>query len=395
MQRSLIKPRLHRLLIVSHVLHFQWEGRLFAYGPYAREIEVWADLFPEVVIASPLRLEAPPRDALALNRSNISVAPQLESGGDNLRAKAIQVLALPRHLWRLARAMRRADAIHVRCPGNLGLLGCLLAPCFSGRLVAKYAGQWNGYEGEGWGAWVQRAILRSRWWRGIVTVYGQWPDRPPHVIPFFTSMMTSEMVAEALRVAAGKRFSRPLKLLYVGRLVREKRVWALLEAVRLLLDRSVALSVRIVGGGPDERPLREKVARLDLAGAVAFTGPLPYEAGLKWMEWGECLVLPSEHSEGWPKALAEAMCYGLVCIGVRHGQVPAMLGGRGVLLDNGQPKQIADAVEWVATNSGQAQLLAQAGAKWAAKFSLDGLKEELANLLEREWQVVLRSRSAE
>jgi hypothetical protein len=41
--------------------------------------------------------------------------------------------------------MRSADAIHVRCPGNLGVL---LAPLFTRRLVAKYAGQWNGHHGE-------------------------------------------------------------------------------------------------------------------------------------------------------------------------------------------------------------------------------------------------------
>ncbi len=57
-------------------------------------------------------------------------------------------LLLPPMIWQLIACLRRADAVHVRCPGNLGLLGVLIAPLFSRRLIAKYAGQWTGYPGK-------------------------------------------------------------------------------------------------------------------------------------------------------------------------------------------------------------------------------------------------------
>src|SRR5439155_998129 len=117
------------MLVVSHVVHYRHEDRLFAYGPYAREIDIWADLFPELVIAAPFRQLEPPGDAIPFTRANISAFPQLETGGDGFICKATQLMALPFHFWRLAQAMRQADAIQIRCPGNLGLLGCLLAPC--------------------------------------------------------------------------------------------------------------------------------------------------------------------------------------------------------------------------------------------------------------------------
>ena len=128
---------LRRLLVVSHVLHYRHGGKLYAYGPYAREIDVWAELFPELVIAAPCRDEQPPGDWVAFTRANISIAPQREAGGDHWSAKMRQILILPLLVRDLSRAMRAADAIHVRCPGNLGLLGVLLAPLFSHRLVAK------------------------------------------------------------------------------------------------------------------------------------------------------------------------------------------------------------------------------------------------------------------
>src|SRR6185312_7276238 len=126
-----------RLVVVSHVVHYRFEGRLFAYGPYAREIALWAELFEEIAIASPCRAERPPADALPLEANNISILPQVEAGGETLREK-LQLLAwLPVMIVRLLRALAGADAIHVRCPGNLGLLGAVLAPLFGKQLIEK------------------------------------------------------------------------------------------------------------------------------------------------------------------------------------------------------------------------------------------------------------------
>src|SRR5690242_7585092 len=134
-----------RLLIVSHVVHYRRGGEYHAYSAYAKEIEIWADLFAEVVIAAPCREESPPEETSPIHRSNIRVAPQKEVGGERWHDKVGNVLALPALVTGLVPEMRKADAIHVRCPGNLGLLGALLAPLFSRRLIAKYAGQWDGF----------------------------------------------------------------------------------------------------------------------------------------------------------------------------------------------------------------------------------------------------------
>src|SRR5712691_4604648 len=115
--------KLSRLLIISHVVHYRCRGQLYSYAPYAREIDIWADLFPEVVIAAPCYDEAPPSFCAPFTRSNITIRPQKESGGESLSAKFKQITMLPSLVWTICQAMRQADAIHVRCPGNLGLLG--------------------------------------------------------------------------------------------------------------------------------------------------------------------------------------------------------------------------------------------------------------------------------
>jgi glycosyltransferase involved in cell wall biosynthesis len=377
-----------KLLIVSAALHYRHEGRLYAYGPYVREIDIWADLFEHVSIAAPCRREPPPGDCLPFARSNIEILEQAETGGDDLRAKLKQILALPWLVWGLMRAMRGAEAIHVRCPGNLGLLGVLLAPLFSRHLVAKYAGQWTGYPGEPLTVRWQRALLRSRWWRGPVTVYGDWPDQPAHIIPFFTSILTDEQLSRARSSALNKKFSPEARVLYVGRLYEGKNVEVLIAALGELKRRGITLCCDLVGDGPLRRSLEAQVDALGLRDAVRFKGAMDFEQVLAAYEQSEVLVLASEN-EGWPKALAEAMAFGLICIGSDRGLMPWMLGeGRGIVVAPGDARALAEALGSVATASPVAcREMSGRAAAWAQTYSLEGLREALGELFARHWPV--------
>ena len=81
-----------KLLILSHVRHYEWQNKIYAYGPYAREIDIWADLFPQIIIAAPCRYESPPGDAVAFSRQNIRIVPQLEISGLTWGGKLKQIV---------------------------------------------------------------------------------------------------------------------------------------------------------------------------------------------------------------------------------------------------------------------------------------------------------------
>jgi hypothetical protein len=89
--------RSERLVIVTHVSHTNRAGRIYAYTPYAREVEVWADLFAQVVIAAPCRDADPGEETAAIERSNVSLAPQIEFSTSRLR----QLFQLPSATVRL------------------------------------------------------------------------------------------------------------------------------------------------------------------------------------------------------------------------------------------------------------------------------------------------------
>lgn len=383
---------LTKLVIVETTIHYHYQGQLSAYGPYAREIDIWADLFPEVLIAAPCRDEMPPGDCVPFTRPNISILPQKETGGQTLKKKVTQLASLPSLAWGLNRALRQADAIHVRCPGNLGLLGVLLAPLFSRHLVAKYAGLWKSYPGEPRTYRLQRAILCSPWWRGPVTVYGRWPNQPPNVIPFFTSILTDEQMARARVAARRKKIYDPLRVLYVGRLSAAKNVDVLLKAMAVLRAEGIRTECAIVGHGPEREALETLCAELGLADRVKFTGGVDFEEVLGFYEQSDVLVLASQ-SEGWGKAIVEGMAFGLICIGSEQG-VPEMLGeGRGITVEPGNVEALADALRAIVTAPQDYDLMRENATLWGQQYSLEGLREALHQLLTTHWNISLNDPS--
>ena len=377
--------KLRRLVIVSAVVHYKFAGQLFAYGPYAREIDIWADLFPEVVIAAPLRMQHPPADSIPFTRSNISVAPQIETGGNSLPAKVGQFIALPGHIWLLGLALSHADAIQVRCPGNLGLLGCLLAPLFRKPRVAKYANQWKDYQGEPWTSRWQKQILRSRWWKALVLVYGNWPNQPLHIVPFFTSVVDEKQMARARAAVPRNWAASAWQMLFVGRLSPDKNVDVILRAMALMGRENKGLRLQVVGDGPARGELQSLSLALGLAEKVKFQGAVPYERVLDFYDRAHLLVLPSQ-SEGWPKAIAEAMTFGLVCIGSNRGFVPQMLAeGRGLVVEPRDPTALADIFRLIMADPTKAAAISVAAAQWSRRFTLEGLRQTLAETLENWW----------
>lgn len=384
-------PLLERLLVVTHVPHYRHAGKLYAYSAYARELDIWAELFPQVLIAAPCADAAPPGDTEPFTQSNITLIPQRETGGNTLRAKLWQCALLPWLGWDLLRALRQADAIHVRCPGNLGLLGAALAPLCSRYRIAKYAGQWTGYPGEALTVKLQRALLRSRWWGAPVTVYGDWPGQAMHVIPFFTSLLTNAQMAQA-RAAAQRKLSpppdaQPLRVLYVGRLTAAKNVAVLLTALASLKRQGIPFTCDIVGDGPERARLTQQAEQAGLNSQVNFAGGVDFVRVLAFYEHNDVLVLASE-TEGWPKAIAEAMAFGLVCIGSRRGLVPQMLAeGRGLVIEPRDENALTQALQKIAQSGSDFLPMRARAAEWAQQYSLEGLREALRALMMKHWRV--------
>ncbi len=119
----------------------------------------------------------------------------------------------------------------------------------------------------------------------------------------------------------------PLKLVYVGRLVRAKGLFEVIEAMRELKRAGREFSLSIAGDGPDQRALMEFSKRAGLGDSIRFLGRV-LDAD-KWRLWfdSDVFVFPS-YMEGLPYSLLEAMAAGCVPITTPVAAIPDVMRNR-------------------------------------------------------------------
>lgn len=138
---------------------------------------------------------------------------------------------------------------------------------------------------------------------------------------------------------------RPLRLVSVARLSREKGLADLLVAVASLVADGTPVTLNVAGSGPDEERLAALAAELGLGDRVRFAGFVPHGPELvALLDDADVFVLPS-HSEGLPHSVAEAMARGLPVVATAVGGIPELLrDGSGVVVAPGDPTALAAAI---------------------------------------------------
>jgi glycosyltransferase involved in cell wall biosynthesis len=176
----------------------------------------------------------------------------------------------------------------------------------------------------------------------------------------------------------------------VGRLVEKKGYRYLIEAARLLKDRGVPFSVRVIGGGPDQQELGRQIAALDVADRVRLEGPMPQEQLLPLLRGADAFVLPcvlaqDGDRDGIPVSLMEAMAYGIPCVSTELSGIPELIesGKEGLLVPEKDAPALAGALERLARDAALRAAMGRAArAKVEAQFTMQGLVRGLEELLE-------------
>jgi glycosyltransferase involved in cell wall biosynthesis len=161
----------------------------------------------------------------------------------------------------------------------------------------------------------------------------------------------------------------------------------LLEAVAALKSEGIHLQTFIVGEGPESDRLKALAASLGVEGQVVFTGGVAPERVPEFLERADIFVLASE-TEGWPKAIAEAMAFGLVCIGSDRGLTPMFLSdGRGLTVRPKDVAGLADALRRVATQPAEYVEMRRRASQWAQGYSIERLRDSLRVLMQDWWSL--------
>lgn len=369
-----------KFCIITHVNHYQEQNNYYAYAPYVREMNIWLKYVDKAIIVAPL--EKKEKTAIDICYSGIKVefkaVPSFQITGMKQIVKTI--LAIPKLFYTIFKAMQSADHIHLRCPGNIGLIGCVVQIFFpKKKKTAKYAGNWDLQAAQPWSYRLQKWILNSTFLTKNmqVLVYGEWEGSSVNIKPFFTATYSE---IEKREVVA-KKLNETIQFIFVGTLSEGKRPLYALQLVEQLILSGRNVSLALYGEGAQRNEIEHYIQKHNLAAFIQLKGNQTKEVLLEAYQNAHFLILPSK-SEGWPKVVAEAMFWGCIPLATRVSCVPDMLAGgtRGVLLG----LDLAQDAAQVAHLIGNAILFDQmssAAATWSRTYTTEKFEHEIKNLL--------------
>lgn len=261
--------------------------------------------------------------------------------------------------------------------------------------------------------WQNNVSLRTLWPAGLIRrpvfiTYQTWIRNSQGKIDFAarcklsfvrfgTSIAISRAIAQQLpfeSVVIGnpyddevfRNFDRPDRdrnLACVARLVSDKGVDLLIDAVSILRESGIETRVTIVGDGPERPALEAQVHHLKLQTQVEFVGTQTAGELSAIFNRHRILVVPSRWPEPFGIVALEGIACGCAVIGSDQGGLSEAIGPCGVTFPNNNARALAERLADLITNPKRRDALLANAASQLARFKKRNVANVYLELFER------------
>ena len=155
------------------------------------------------------------------------------------------------------------------------------------------------------------------------------------------------------------------RLVWTGRISKEKGLENLLEAMPALLRKHPETALTVIGDEPVRETLEKRMAALGLADSVNLPGRVTHDEVARYPHQADIFVFPSL-TEGLPLSVLETISVGLPVTASQIGGIPDVIrseGGaqNGIVVSAGDSEALAKAIKHRLDNSEKARRMGQAG----------------------------------
>lgn len=171
-----------------------------------------------------------------------------------------------------------------------------------------------------------------------------------------------------------------MRLIYVGRLIPEKGVHLLLEALSML-PKDISVQAQIVGYGVEFERLKTLAGELGVTEKTEFLGKRSDVPQL--LLQADFFVHPAICQEGFGITLVEAMACGIPCIASRGGAIPEIIDeGTGLIFELGSAADLSAKIEeaYQLWSVGRYSDMSEAARKKAEQFEIGMMVIKLEEL---------------
>jgi glycogen synthase len=146
--------------------------------------------------------------------------------------------------------------------------------------------------------------------------------------------------------------SRDLDIVFVGRLVSDKGVSDLIDALGDLGQTGFRPRLSIVGEGPERIAILRRVRELGLEEQVTFTGIQRGAELGRFLARHRVMAVPSRWAEPFGIVALEGIACGCAVVGTNLGGLPEAIGPCGLTVPNADPGAMARALKSLLENDG-------------------------------------------
>ncbi|MCS7287385.1 MAG: glycosyltransferase [Anaerolineae bacterium] len=179
---------------------------------------------------------------------------------------------------------------------------------------------------------------------------------------------------------------------YLGRLIPEKGLWVLLDALSSLKGDWRCL---LVGEGPIREEWLHQAQRRGIGERVFWIPTVPHTEVPEYLNAMDVLVLPSQTTARWKEqfghVLIEAMACGVPVIGSDSGAIPEVIGDAGLIVPEGDSLALAQAIDFLRSSALQRAILGRKGRERVLALYTN---ERICYQTFRFWQEVLDARAS-
>lgn len=368
-----------RFLVITDAPTLTQNNTYVAYAPYVNEMDLWMK-YTKTTVISPNKYT---KSLLVKPFKNKLVLKPIEPLIFNTFLNTLKsLLFLPILFFRIFNEIKKTDHIHLRCPGNIGLLSCFIQILFPFKpKTVKYAGNWDPNSKQPLSYRLQKMILSNTFLTRNckVLVYGKWKNQSKNIIPFFTASYKKEEIEKIPE----KKLNNTIHFIFVGTFSVGKQPFVSVNTIEELIKKGLKVTLDMYGNGALFEEVKSYVKNKSLSNCIFLHGNQPKEIVKKAFQESHFLLFISK-SEGWPKVVAEAMFWGCLPISTKVSCVPYMLeeGQRGILVNsNTSYKEISSLVLKLVKDEETYKEMIRKAKNWSQKFTLDSFEESIKKFL--------------
>jgi glycosyltransferase involved in cell wall biosynthesis len=371
--------------IISHAVLKIKDKKIYAYEPYVREMNLWGRHVDEIIIIAPVSKGKPKDIETPYHHNKIRVIEIPNFDITSFKNILRSILVIPRVSWLIYKTMKQVDHMHLRCPGNIGLLGCFIQILFPLKpKTVKYAGNWDPHSKQPFSYRMQKWLLSNTFLTRNckVLVYGEWDNQTKNIIPFFTASYHQKEIIPI----TNKKLSSKIRCLFVGTFSEGKQPMLSVKVIEKLLQENYTIQLDMYGEGPEFKKIQTYLRKKNLEGIIFLHGNQPKEVVKKAYQQSHFLIFISK-SEGWPKVVAEAMFWGCLPISSKVSCVESMLGNgsRGTIIaPHASSDEIVQIINGYVKNEDEYQQQVLNAKKWSQQYTLEKFEHEIKKLLLNE-----------